>query len=54
MSMVVELPAVESPPALPPSAARRLLNLVRRPMLKVIKVFRLAAEFAYDLLTGPF
>ena len=53
MSVVVELPAVEPPPA-PTPPARRLLNLVRTPMLKMIKAFRLAAEFAYELLTGPF
>jgi hypothetical protein len=53
MSVVVELPTVE-PPAASPPPSRRLRNLVRTPMLKMIKAFRVAAEFAYELLTGPF
>ena len=54
MSVVVDLPAVEPPAASPPPRSRRLLDLVRTPMLKMLKAFRTAAEFAYELLTGPF
>jgi len=54
MSVVVELPAAEPQPTAPPSRVRRLLNGVKTAMFKMIKAFRLAAEFAYDLLTGPF
>lgn len=54
MSVAVELPAAPPQPTVPPSRGRRLLNRIKTPMLKMMKVFRAAAEFAYDLLTGPF
>jgi hypothetical protein len=54
MSIPVDLAAGS-----PPAGDRGLWSavyrkLVRTPMLKMVNVFRLAAEFAYGLLTGPF
>ena len=55
MNELVELLAVRPQPTVRPSRARRLLNRMRTPMFNTIfKKFRLAAEFAYELLTGPF
>jgi hypothetical protein len=54
MSMAVDLPAVEVQPTSPPSAPHRPVRLAKAAMLKIVKMFRAAAEFTYELLTGPF
>ena len=52
MSVLVELPAVQPQPTVRPSRPRRLLNRMKTAMLNtIIKKFRLAAEFAYELAT---